>query len=205
MISEKDKLRLNEKITLIESQTDAELVTVMCDQSDDYHFIPSLWAALTAIVIPTFFIGWGWSLSLGQTVLMQLLCFLSLMLVFHFSPIKMWLIPSHIKEQRASRYAHQLFLLQGLHLTDNHAGVMLFVSKAERYVEVIADKALEGKVTPTQWQKVIDEFTEEVSRKRVAEGFYQAVESVGELLITTMPITEKKSNHLSNHLLEIKS
>ena len=43
---------LAQQIQLIEEQTDAEIVTVLARQSDDYLYIPTLWAAFIAMLTP---------------------------------------------------------------------------------------------------------------------------------------------------------
>ena len=41
-----------DQITEIEKATDAEIVTVLAKQSDDYYYIPTLWAAMVGVIAP---------------------------------------------------------------------------------------------------------------------------------------------------------
>ncbi len=47
-----DKQRISAAIEAIERQTSGELVTVITRCSDDYRYIPYLWAALLALLVP---------------------------------------------------------------------------------------------------------------------------------------------------------
>jgi uncharacterized membrane protein len=37
---------------------------------------------------------------------------------------------------------------EGIHLTEHRTGVLIFASVAERYVEIVADSAINARVTP---------------------------------------------------------
>ncbi|MBT6078553.1 MAG: hypothetical protein HOH02_11425, partial [Oceanospirillaceae bacterium] len=52
LINEQQQIKVQKAIEQAESNTDAELVTVLAGQSDDYYFIPTMWAALIALVTP---------------------------------------------------------------------------------------------------------------------------------------------------------
>lgn len=206
MLTQSEKETINQNITAIESQSMGELAAVICQQSDEYLYIPTLWAALLALISPSFWLWFNLDISVGLSVSSQLLIFALFAFIFRLPAIKMQLVPEAVKTRRASRYAHQLFLLKGVHLTDNNLGVMLFVSEAERYVEIIADKALEGKVSQQQWQAIVDNFTEQMQQGRIAQGYEQAIEACGALLIEHFPLSakgEKNADQLPNRLLEI--
>ncbi|MFT7307031.1 MAG: putative membrane protein, partial [Candidatus Azotimanducaceae bacterium] len=46
LLSENEVKQVSNAIDKIEQETDAELVTVLAEQADDYQYIPTLWAAL---------------------------------------------------------------------------------------------------------------------------------------------------------------
>ena len=54
-------------------------------------------------------------------------------------PVRTALVPAHIKRLHAHRRAVEQFLAQNLHTTAGHTGVLIFVSVAERYAEILAD------------------------------------------------------------------
>ena len=118
----------------------------------------------------------------------------------------MALIPKNVKHLRASRKAHELFFIEGLHLTQDRYGVMLYVSVAERYVEIIADHGISEKVGQAVWDKAVDEFSKNVKQGEVCQGYLNAIAICGDALSTHCPSTDDEramKNELPNHLIEI--
>ena len=61
LLTEPELQQVAEAIERVERDTDAELVTVLAAQADDYRYIPLLWASLLALLLPgalLFFTGW---------------------------------------------------------------------------------------------------------------------------------------------------
>ena len=56
------------------------------------------------------------------------------------------LIPRSMQRTRAHRRAVEQFLVQNLHTTEGRTGVLIFVSVAERYAEILADHGIHAKV-----------------------------------------------------------
>ena len=52
LLTEADKATVSEAIKQAERRTTGELITVIAPASDDYWFIPSLWASLIALMVP---------------------------------------------------------------------------------------------------------------------------------------------------------
>jgi len=51
-LTDNEKQTITQAIRDVESGCEAELVTVICQRSDDYYYIPTLWAALVALSFP---------------------------------------------------------------------------------------------------------------------------------------------------------
>lgn len=202
-LSETDKQRIREAIQRVEQRTRGEIVTVVARSSDDYVYVPALWAGLLALTTPALAAVLGLWLDLGLLALVQVGMFLVLLLLFQSAPIKMWLIPGTVKHLRAGRMAHEQFVRQGVHLTREHTGILLFVSLAEHYVEILADKGIHDRVSPDAWEAIVAEFTTAVRMGRVAEGFVKAIEGCGELLVIHWPAGTDVINELPDHLVEL--
>src|SRR3546814_16769202 len=91
----------------------------------------------------------------------------------------MRLTPKAIKLRRAARAAREQFLAQGVHNTSDRCGVLIYVSVAEHYVELLADRAIDAKVAPEAWDVIVAAFVTTVKPPRVAEGLEQAVDGCG--------------------------
>ncbi|MGM0594265.1 MAG: TPM domain-containing protein [Pseudomonadota bacterium] len=202
-ITDADRERISAAIREAESRTSGELVTVIAREADDYYYIPTLWAALAALLLPALVILFGLEQTLLDSYGAQVSLFLIATLLFRIPALKYRLIPREVKRQRAARLAHEQFLLQNLHHTEQRTGVMLFVSVAEHYVEVLADKGINEAVQPGAWDWVVAEFVARVKEGRVGDGFVNAVEACGEHLVHHFPAGEDNRNELPNHLIEL--
>lgn len=200
------KIDLNEQqqvsqlIADIENHTDAELVAVLARQSDDYRYIPLLWASFIALVLPLPLLLSPLWLKIGDLVMLQWAGFLVLTLVFYIPALRIRLIPKSVRYFRASNMARRQFLENNLHHTHGATGVLLFVSEAERYVEIIADRGINQMVEQAQWQNLVDDFVIAVKAGKTQEGLVACITGCGTILKQHVPATHTK-NELPNHLV----
>lgn len=194
---------LREKIKQIEAQTDGEIVTVITPRSDHYFSICIAYAAILALLAPLLTSYW-WSLGSNAVELfnIQALVFSVLCLLFAWWPIRRLLVSNTVMHERAKRMAHELFFMQKLHYKTQRNAIMLFVTEAERYVEVLVDKGISEKVDQQVWQGIIDEFITLVRAGKTAEGYEQAIDKCGALLIEHFPLSDQSKDELPNHLIE---
>jgi putative membrane protein len=203
LLTEADKAAVSEAIKQAESHTSGELVTVITPASDDYWFIPTLWAALLALLVPAVIILYGTWMDATGIFSIQVAVFMGLALLFRIPMIKHALVPKSIKHLRASRVAREQFFLQGLQNTEGRTGILIFVSVAERYVEVIADKGINDVVPQGTWDKVVSDFVTQVKAGKYTQGFLTAVEDCGTILAEHFPAQVGNINELPNHLIEL--
>jgi putative membrane protein len=95
------------------------------------------------------------------------------------------------------------FLSRNIHLTTARTGVMLFVSLAERYAEIIADSGINSRVSQDTWDGVVTALIAHAKQGRVADGFVEAVGTVGALLAQHFPVGAGDANELDDHVVEI--
>ena len=203
LLTDDDKTTVSEAIKQAERKTSGELVTVITQASDDYWFIPTLWAAMIALIIPAIILFFGTWMDSITLFTLQIAVFLTLTLVFRIPVFKYALVPKNIKHLRASRVAREQFFLQGLQNTEGRTGILLFVSVAEHYVEVIADKGVNDAVPEGTWDKVVSDFVSRVKVGRYTEGFITAIEECGIILAEHFPVQREDKNELPNHLIEL--
>lgn len=214
-LSEPEKTRLREHIQQTERGSSGEIVTVIAKQSDGYRYIPLLWSTLCALAVPGVYylyqvlLGSGWtypgedSETLALLYQVQALVFFTLAMLFSFTRLGLWVIPSSVKYDRAAQTAAQQFYEQGVHTTDARAGILVFVSVAEHYVEIIVDSAIANKVDNQVWQTTIDGFVRSLRQGEIVEGFEETLEQCRSILWEHFPGTISDSNELPDHLIEI--
>ncbi len=200
LINEQEQLLLIEAIQRVEERTDAELVTVLARQADDYRYIPLLWASLLALILPgaaNYYPEW---LNPHQLILSQWALFIGLALLFQLPRLQYRLIPRQVRFWRASNMARRQFLEQNLHHTKGETGMLIFVSEAERYVEILVDRGISAKIPDAYWQAIVKQFTKQVHKGNIGSGFVECIEACGVELQRQIPATSKK-NELPNHLV----
>jgi putative membrane protein len=202
-LSEQESQDIAQAIAAVEARTRGELVTVVARAADDYLFFPLLWAALLALAIPGALVLSGSAVMTEYAYEAQVTGFLLLALLFNQAPMKRRLIPRALQRSRAHRLAVEQFFAQNLHHTAERTGVLIFVSVAERYVEILADQGIHARVPAGAWDGVVADFTGAVRAGRVAEGFHRAVKACGDLLVEHFPAGPGDKNELPNRLIEL--
>jgi putative membrane protein len=211
-LTESEKTTLSAKINHAESRTRAEIVTVIAQTSDGYRYIPTLWAALVALSVPGLYYLWSSVNSAGWTTTelspfwlysIQVLVFLGLGMIFQIPKARLWMVPNSVKRQRAARHAREQFFLQKLHETQERTGILIFVSVAEHYVEIIVDSAIADVVDNDIWNETVEEFIEHVRKGDISKGFESTIEHCREVVWEHFPAPEGRPDELPNHLIEV--
>ncbi|MDO6459941.1 TPM domain-containing protein [Granulosicoccaceae sp. 1_MG-2023] len=200
-LDEKDKLR--RAIAQAESATSAEIVTVIAGSSDSYRFIPVLWAALLALAVPGLNFIAGRPLDPALTYQLQILVFFLITLLLQSTALRSKVIPRSVRHQRAARAAREQFLALNLHNTAERNGVLIYVSVAEHYVEILTDIGVAERIDNQTWQKTVDKFVGRVKAGETFEGFMAAVDDCRQVLQQHFPASARNPNELPDHLVEL--
>ena len=202
-MTETDKKQVSQAIREAERQTSGELVVLVAKAADPYRYIPLLWPALAALAVPVLCLLISPGMALADVTLIQLGLFLALQLLFLIPALKMRVIPRKVKDRRARRLAREQFFAQGIHRTEGRSGVLLFISIAEHYVEVIADAGIHEKVPAGTWDGVVAELTAKLRTGETAAGLAAAVLKIGEYLIEHFPSGEINKDEIIDGVIEI--
>lgn len=200
LFSTVDEQRIAKAIAEAESQTSGEIVAVVARESSSYLHAPFLWAAIIALFVPWPLIVFTWWPVIWIYGL-QLLVFLLLLSLFLLRPLRYALVPQSIKDRTAHRRAMEQFLAQNLHTTTGRTGVMIFVSIAERYAEIIADTEIDAKVAKDEWQDIVHQLTQTIGDGKPTEAFIKTITRVGGHLAASFPPGTADPNELPDHLI----
>jgi putative membrane protein len=200
LLNQQEQSQVTAAIANVERITDAELVTVLARQADDYTYIPLLWASVLALLLPGAINYFGQWLDIHQLILSQWGGFIVLALLFRLPKIQTRLVPRSVRHWRASNLARRQFLEQNLHHTNGETGMLIFVSEAERYVEILVDRGISAKIPDSYWQTIVGQFSARVSKGETAQGFIECIEACGSELERHLPASGEK-NELPNHLI----
>lgn len=203
LLNDNERRQVSDAIAAVERETDAELVTVLAERADDYDYIPLLWAGLIALLAPGALLFFTAAVTAGTLVLVQWAVFVLLALLFRLSGMTTRLVPRAVRHWRAANLARRQFLEQNLHHTRDATGMLIFVSEAERYVEIIVDRGISQHVDDSEWQTIVTAFNARVRADRTLDGFLECIQACGEKLRTAVPATHER-NELPNHLVVLE-
>jgi putative membrane protein len=198
--TDEERAAIEAAITRAEATTGGEIVVVVAPASGGYWSLALMWSALAALAVPLpFILLTKWPVE--YIYLLQLSTFVVCVALAQIEEMRLAVTPKAIQRARAHDKAIEQFLAQNMHTTRGRTGVLIFVSFAEHYAEVIADDGIYKKVRPAVWEEVIAELTGHLARGTRDRGFITAIEMCGKILSEHFPPGRIDKDELPNHLI----
>ncbi|KPZ12087.1 hypothetical protein ALO40_05370, partial [Pseudomonas syringae pv. viburni] len=125
LLNKDEQRQVAEAIDRVEQRTDAELVTVLAARSDDYAYMPLIWAGLIGLLLPgtvNYCVQW---LSADELMLAQMSTFIIVALACRIPKVSALLVPVSVRRWRAGNLARRQFLEQNLHKTHDGTGILV--------------------------------------------------------------------------------
>jgi putative membrane protein len=201
-ISVQDRKRISAAIRDAEQRTSGEIVCVLARASTDATALPLLVAALIAIVLPWPLVALT-AMPVNLILLLQLLVFFGLGVVLCLPRVRIALVPRAARRAMAHRVAMEQFMIRGVGRKAERTGVLIFVSLAEHYARIVADRGIADRVSQRQWQEAVDDLIAHTRDGRVADGFIAAIERCGKVLEENFPLTDSSSGELPDRIYVI--
>ncbi|MCX7305927.1 MAG: TPM domain-containing protein [Hyphomicrobiales bacterium] len=207
-LNDQDHERIAYAIRASEAATSGEIYCVVAQRSDGYFFSAALLVTVSILLLSlglAFLIeAWWLTMRLPVFIAAQLLALAAaLALVYALPGLRIALAPRRWQYIRAHDNALKQFLSRNVHLTVNRTGVLIFVSLAERYAEIVAYAGIDAKVPQDTWDSIVAGLIDDAGHDRLAEGFVTAIAAVGALLAEHFPALPDDANELDDHLVEI--
>jgi len=203
LLSEQDLASVADAIRAAETHTNGEIVAVVAERSDRYGWPALVGISLIALILPGIVVPYLGIVAAGDLFFIQVITLIVLGALLLILRLRMALIPAAIKRAAGAAHAREQFIERGLHLTHGRTGILIFVSVAERYVEILADEGINAKVDPATWQNFIDALIDDIRGGRVADGFRKTIAGVGAILAEHVPADAKNPNELPDHLFVV--
>jgi len=169
-----------------QARTRAPLVGVLAAASSEHALMPMLWSGLLALATPWPLLIFT-RLSAERIFLAQLAVCVVAMAVLSLQRVRVLLIPRQARRTHAHRAALVQYAVRGIDRAPDRAGVLVYVSLAERYARVIADEGACRVVSAAQWQSVVDELVADLGGGRTARAMSNAAARCADLLAPDFP------------------
>lgn len=174
---EDDRHRIQAAVAAAQSRTGTHIAASIVPASDRYALYPLVWAALAALLSGGLLALFARSMSLRESFAIEAVVFVVLSLLFDWWPVRLRLVPRHIRHARASALAHREFATHVLAHRDEKGGMILFVSLGERYAEVIGDRALHARVGSAGWNRIVATLVTAAKSGRLADAVIKALDA----------------------------
>lgn len=207
-MTEQEHQRISDAIRTAETGTSGEIFCVVARASDTYFFSAAL-SVLAAILVVSLGVAllldaWWFAMGVPAFVGLQLMATAAALGLIYLVPaLRLRLAPRRWQFMQAHDNALRQFLSHNVHLTSERTGVLIFVSLAERYAEIVADAGINAKVPQEVWDEVVAGLIEKARTDHLADGLVTAIGRVGELLAAHFPPRPGDVNELGDHLVEI--
>ncbi|MFN3516497.1 MAG: TPM domain-containing protein [Novosphingobium sp.] len=221
-LSESDHQAVSAAVAAAEEQSAGEIVTIIAGESNSFHDVALLWAALAAFLslaaialFPDLTLSkvdwllgrWQHDWSAPQVLALALFTatakFLGVWLVLLWKPLRMALVPAPLKHARVRDRAVRYFKVGAERRTHGRTGILIYLSLAEHRAEIVADAAIAAKVEPEVWGHAMASLIGEIRQGRPGAGMVAAVEEVGAVLAQHFPRASDDRNELPDRLIEL--
>jgi putative membrane protein len=208
VMSPQDHARITAAVQAAEARTSGEIYCVVARASGRYFFASAFVVTLAIMVVslPVVWLldRWWYQLSpltLSIAQLVAIACALGILAAF--PALRIHFVPPRQRFRQAHDNAMRQFLGRNIHVTTARTGVLLFVSLAEHYAEVVADAGINQKVSQETWNVVVAGLVAHARRGEVADGFVEAIATVAALLAEHFPLGSGDVNELDDHVVEL--
>lgn len=220
--SQADHDRVTAAVAAAERETDGEIVTIVARRSDAYHDVGLHWAVGIMFLVLSLIAAFPAHFRALCTLLLQswehevedwqlltvllgvlIISFLVVRYALAWMPLRMALTPASTKARRVRRRAIILFRAVAQGRTRGRTGILIYLSLIEHRAEIVADAAINEKVSPEIWGEAMATLIDGVRDNRAADGMADAVGRVGAVLAAHFPRSIEDSNELPDRLIEL--
>jgi uncharacterized membrane protein len=105
------------------------------------------------------------------------------------------------KRKTVGQLAKHEFARLGIGKTRDETGILIYVILEERQFYILADSAINNKVTENIWHKIKDEMQEYFIKGKFAKGILYGVEETGKVLAEHFPVKPDDKNEISDRVI----
>lgn len=198
MLTEQQAEEIGRAVSNVESSTTSEIAVCIVDSTVDARCTSAIAAAFAfaAVACAGLYLlrDVGELLLLGVSAAVAIVIF---WLAEHFD-IPLRILPARMLMKGARRAARAVFLDHGLDATPQRNAVLLFVSRAERYVEILPDRGLAAAVPAQRWANIVAAFQAQAAKQGMVPAVTEAVTAIGAICAGPFPAGTRNPDLVPN-------
>jgi putative membrane protein len=202
-LTQAERERVLAAIADAEQRSEAEFAVAVAGSADRYPEIRLLAPALIAVLAPPLALATGAVVDPLWLAIIPATFFILLSAILLPDAVAVRLTPTRLRDERARRLARTLFMDLGLTTPRDRAGVLLFIARAERQVEILAGAGVAERIDSTDWQRVVTRFVEAARIRPLADALTAAIEDSTALLSKAFPPSDRNPDEVPNRLIEL--
>lgn len=210
LIPQTEESRIADAIREAESKTTGEIVVAEVTASSDYGAAALLWGlaglfAMSLGLVVAYDFGWirTWAIETLELVIFVLLQAVGLaigILLSRIPALRRWAVSPKTMDAAAREGAARAFAAHGLARTPDRNGVLIYLSRFEREVVILADEGIDRKVPPASWEALDRQLIEGIRKREAVPALLKVIEQIGRHLEQTFPKTAGDSDSISNEI-----
>jgi putative membrane protein len=181
-LSAEDHSRIRDAVAAAEARTHVHVAAWVVPASDRYLLYPLLWGAVAALGAGGIVAGAWPHLPLREGFALEGIVFVALSLLLDWWPLRLRIVPRHIRRHHAQALARREFAARILASGERKGGVLFFVSLGERYAEILADRDIHARVGAAVWNRIVADYIAAARGGRLTDGIISAIEACSSVL-----------------------
>jgi len=186
---------IQQTISKAEKKTSGEIVVAIMKSSHDYFHAQLIGATIISfggnLISPFIMVPYSY-------ILCPIIAWIMGYLLFGLNLVKQLLISKENITTEVKQRAFQLFFENGINLTKDQTGILIYVSLFERKIEVIADAGINQKVPQSFWDDGVNLIKSGIQNNDLINGINQAIDHFSIKLEEEFPIRPDDTNEISN-------
>ncbi|MGH6890126.1 MAG: TPM domain-containing protein [Rhizomicrobium sp.] len=181
-LSSEDKSRIHGAVSAAEARVPVHVAVSIVPASDRYALYPIAWGAVATLLAGAIMaLAWP-RLPLREAFTIEACVFIFFSLLFDWWPLRLKVVPRHVRRQHAQALAHREFAARILASHERKGGMLFFVSLGERYAEILADRDTHAQVGSDAWNRIVADYIATAKRGRIADGVVAAVDACAAII-----------------------
>lgn len=196
LLTQEQSEQVSQAVARAEVSTSGELAVLIARRCDDYVLFRGLFALLVALGVSDA-LGWFFpNLHLTQLLAAELLLTIAVYFMSQWGPLLRLLVPESVRAQRVQERAFRAMIEHGIVDTEQRSGVLMLLSEQEHRVVLLADRGINARVAPQEWDDDVQTLITALKEGKSAAGLLQVIERVGQLLAQHFPRQKDDQNEL---------
>ncbi|HJT15357.1 MAG TPA: hypothetical protein VJ790_22220 [Dongiaceae bacterium] len=200
MLSKEHAQHIEQAVRAAETTTSAEIAVCILPSSGDDRGLAAIAGATTFAAVQA--IGSAMWLDPLIVIPMGLVAAIPVFWLCDRFDLGLRCLPAKLLVKDARRAARAAFLDGGLDNTPERNAVLLFVSRAEHYVEVLPDRAAAAAIDATHWSAIVDGFRQAARKGDLGEAVAGAVSAIGKICAAHFPASGANPDRVSNQPIQ---